>query len=86
MRAVGRMALTNYLMQSVLCTLFFNGYGLGMYGRMGLAEALPVMAVICLLELAWSPLWLRCFRMGPVEWLWRTLAGRRRQAVGLAPA
>ncbi len=86
LRAVGRMALTNYLMQSVLCTLFFNGYGLGMYGRLGLAEALPVMAGVWLLELAWSPLWLRCFRMGPVEWLWRSLAGRRRQAIGLAPA
>jgi uncharacterized protein len=77
LRAVGRMALTNYLMQSVLCTLFFNGYGLGMYGRLGLAGAVPVMAGVWLLELTWSPLWLRYFRMGPVEWLWRTLSGRR---------
>jgi uncharacterized protein len=86
LRAVGRMALTNYLMQSLLCTLVFYGYGLGLYGRIGLAQTLPLLLGIWVLEMIWSPLWLRYFSLGPVEWLWRTLAGRRRQAVGLAAA
>jgi uncharacterized protein len=77
LRAVGRMALTNYLMQSLLCGLVFYGYGLGLYGHTGLAAAVPVMLGIWVLELVWSPLWLRFFSAGPVEWLWRTLAGRR---------
>jgi uncharacterized protein len=77
LRAVGRMALTNYLMQSVLCTLVFYGYGLGLYGRIGLTETLPVLLGIWLLQLLLSPLWLRFFSVGPVEWLWRKLAGRR---------
>jgi uncharacterized protein len=77
LRAVGRMALTNYLMQTVICTTIFNGYGLGLYGHTGLAAAVPVMLGIWVLELVWSPLWLRFFSAGPVEWLWRTLAGRR---------
>jgi uncharacterized membrane protein YeiB len=77
LRAVGRMALTNYLMQSIICTTIFYGYGLGLYGQTGLAGAVPVMVGIWVLELLWSPLWLRYFSAGPVEWLWRKLAGRR---------
>jgi uncharacterized protein len=76
-RALGRMALTNYLLQSVLCVLVFYNFGLGLYGRTGVTGALVVMLAIWVLELTWSPLWLRYFRMGPVEWAWRTLAGAR---------
>jgi uncharacterized protein len=79
LRAVGRLALTNYLMQSVLCGFLFYGYGLGLIGRVSRVEALGVVLAIWLLQLLLSPLWLRFFRMGPVEWLWRSLAeGRAR--------
>ena len=71
--AVGRMALTNYLLQSVAFVLLFFGYGLGLYGKVGafggLMLALPVFAV----EVVASQWWLRRFRFGPAEWLWRSL-------------
>ncbi len=76
-RAVGRMALTNYLLQSVLCGLVFYGYGLGLFGRVGRAEALLVVAAVWVFEMVLSSVWLRFFTMGPVEWLWRGLASRR---------
>jgi uncharacterized protein len=73
-RAVGRMALTNYLMQSVLCVFFYNNIGLNFYGTTGLLGGLPLVAAIWTLELLWSPLWLSVFQLGPIEWLWRSLA------------
>jgi len=76
-KAVGRMALTNYLMQTVLCTTIFYAYGLGWFGKLGHAAGLGVVAFVWLLELAWSPLWLTYFEMGPVEWLWRSVADGR---------
>src|SRR5262249_36504148 len=77
LRAVGRMALTNYLMQSVLCGFVFYGYGLGLFGQMGAAAGLLVVFGVWLLGLAWSPIWLKCFQLGPVEWAWRSLADLR---------
>ncbi|WP_144932010.1 DUF418 domain-containing protein [Paenibacillus sp. 32O-W] len=68
---VGRMAFTNYILQSVLCTLIFYHYGLGLYGQAGpLAGSLLAIAVF-LLQMVLSALWLRKFRMGPLEWVWR---------------
>ncbi len=71
--ATGRMALTNYLSQSLLCTLMFNGYGLGLYGKLGLSVTLPVVLGIYALQALFSHFWLRHFRFGPAEWLWRSL-------------
>jgi uncharacterized protein len=76
--SVGQMALTNYLLQTVLCTSFFYGYGLGWFAYLERAELLAVVAAVWALELTWSPLWLRCFQFGPVEWLWRWLSYCRR--------
>jgi uncharacterized protein len=76
---VGRMALTNYLLQSVLCTFVFDGYGLGQFGRLDRAQLLYVVAAVWLIELSLSPLWLRYFRFGPVEWAWRSLTYWQRQ-------
>jgi uncharacterized protein len=90
--AVGRMALTNYLLQTVLCTTFFYGYGLGFFDRLGRAELLLVVAGVWALELVWSPLWLAFFQFGPAEFVWRWLTYvrrpplLRRSGVGLAPA
>jgi uncharacterized protein len=75
--ATGQMALTNYLMQSVICTLVFNV--LKLHGSMQRYQVYFVVAAIWLLELAWSPLWLRRFRFGPAEWCWRSLTYWRRQ-------
>lgn len=71
--SVGRMALTNYLMQSLLCTTFFNGYGFGFYGAFDRVQLYGFVAGVWALQLWYSPLWLRRFRFGPVEWLWRSL-------------
>jgi uncharacterized protein len=71
--AVGRMALTNYLMHSLICALIFTGMGLGTLGEWQRYELYGVVVGIWLLQLWLSPLWLARFRFGPVEWLWRTL-------------
>jgi uncharacterized protein len=76
--AVGRMALTNYLAQSILCALIFYGFGLGLYGRVTGYQLYGVVFAIWALELAWSGWWLRRYRIGPFEWVWRSLTYRRR--------
>lgn len=68
---VGRMALTNYLTQTLICVFLFYGYGLGLYGSLSRAELLPVVGLIWTLQILWSKWWLTRFRSGPVEWLWR---------------
>jgi len=77
--AVGQMALTNYLMQSVLCTCFFYGHGLGMFGKLERFELLYVLLVVWLIQLIASPLWLKYFRYGPAEWAWRGVTYMRWQ-------
>jgi uncharacterized protein len=76
LRAVGQLALTNYLLQSLICVVLFHSYGFRLFG-LPLTAALLVAGGIALCQLMASPLWLRLFRMGPVEWLWRSLADRR---------
>ena len=70
---VGRMALSNYVGQSVICTLIFYGTGLGLGGRIGPTLYLPVGIAIYLLQIAISRWWLERFQFGPLEWLWRVL-------------
>jgi uncharacterized protein len=77
--AVGQMALTNYLAQSVICMLLFTGAGLALYGHLERHELYYVVAAIWIVQLIWSPLWLRRFRFGPAEWLWRSLTYWQRQ-------
>lgn len=67
------MALTNYLMQTILCTTLFYGYGLGLFGQLDRASLAVVVVAIWALQLWCSPIWLQHFRFGPVEWLWRSL-------------
>lgn len=69
----GRMALTNYLGQSLICTLIFYGYGLGYFERLPRAWQVPFALALFALQVLWSRWWLRHFRFGPAEWLWRTL-------------
>jgi uncharacterized protein len=84
--AVGRMALTNYLMQSLLCTTLFYGYGLNLFGRLDYAWQLVVVMAVWALQLVLSPWWLRRFRFGPMEWLWRWLTYGERPAMTRATA
>jgi uncharacterized protein len=79
--AVGRMALTNYLMQSVIATTIFYGHGLGLFGRVDRAGQLALVVAIWAFELVASQLWLRYFAVGPVEWLTRWLVFRRRPSL-----
>lgn len=71
--AVGRMALTNYLMHSLICAILFTGLGFGLVGQFTRAELYGIVIAIWLLQLGFSPLWLRHYRFGPVEWVWRAL-------------
>jgi uncharacterized protein len=75
--AVGRMALSNYLLQTLICTTLFEGWGLGWFGRLDRFQLLGVVLSVWVLQLVVSPLWLRYFRFGPMEWLWRSLTYRR---------
>ena len=67
----GRMALTNYLLQSLVGTLLFYGYGLGLWGDVSRAGQTLVVVVVFALQVVASRWWLDRFRFGPVEWLWR---------------
>ena len=71
--AVGRMALTNYLLQSLICALIFTGAGFAMVGELERFELYPMVIAIWIFQLWISPLWLRYYRFGPAEWLWRAL-------------
>lgn len=78
--SAGRMALTNYLAQSIVCGLIFYGFGLGLYGRVAGYQLYAVVLVVWGLQLAWSSWWLNRFRIGPFEWLWRSVTYNRAQA------
>ena len=77
--AVGRMALSNYLLQSLICTMIFYSYGLARFGRVGPSVGLLLTIAIFLVQIPLSVWWLRRFRFGPIEWLWRSLTYWQRQ-------
>ena len=76
---LGRSALSNYLLQSVICSLIFYGYGLGLYGEVSPAWGLVLTLVIYYAQVQLSEWWLDRYQFGPMEWLWRTLTYGRRQ-------
>ena len=84
--AVGQTALTNYLLQTVLCTTIFYGHGFGLYGSVDRLGQLGVVVAVWAVQLIVSPLWLRRFRFGPAEWAWRSLTYGARQPLRRAPA
>ena len=81
--AVGRTALSNYLFQSIICTTIFYSYGLHLFGRVGPAAGLALAIAIYLIQVRLSVLWLRHFRFGPMEWIWRSLTYGRPQPTRL---
>jgi len=76
---VGQLAFTNYLMQSIICTLFFYGYGLSYYNKLSLHQLYYVVISVWVFQIIFSAIWLRYFRFGPFEWLWRSLTYWKRQ-------
>ena len=77
--AVGQMAFSNYLFQSIITSILFLGWGFGLAGRFDYAEQLLVVAAIWAFQLVISPVWLARYRFGPAEWLWRSLTYWKRQ-------
>jgi len=73
LRPVGQMAFTNYLTQSLFMGLFFYGIGLGMFGKLQRYELYYVVAVVWVVQIIWSHVWLTFFQFGPLEWTWRSL-------------
>jgi uncharacterized protein len=70
---VGRMALTNYLTQSMICTFIFYGYGLGWFGKVGATYGILIALGLFSIQLYWSRWWLARYNWGPAEWFWRKL-------------
>jgi uncharacterized protein len=76
--AVGRMAFTNYLTQSlIMTTIFWGGRGFGLFGQVDRTTLMYIVPAVWALQLVWSPLWLSNFTMGPFEWVWRRLSYAR---------
>jgi len=77
--SVGRMALTNYIMHSVICAFVFYGIGFSLFGQLERYELYYVVFSIWLFQMIASPLWLKYYRFGPLEWLWRSLTYNKKQ-------
>jgi uncharacterized protein len=83
---LGKMALTNYLLQTVLSLLLFNGFGLGLAGRVGPFVGVGLIGLVLAFEWTFSRWWLSRFQFGPAEWLWRSLTYGKLQRLRLATA
>ena len=81
--AVGRMALSNYLTHSIVCTILFYGYGFGLFGQINRSGLAAIVLTIWVIQLWISPIWLKHLRFGPAEWLWRSLTYWRIQPMKL---
>jgi uncharacterized protein len=77
--AVGRMALSNYLTHSIVCTTLFYGYGFALFGRLDRIWLVAIVLTIWVFQLLISPIWLSHYRFGPAEWVWRSLTYWRLQ-------
>ena len=77
--AVGRLALSNYLLQTVVSTGLMYWWGLGWFGEVSRPQLIGLVLAIYAAQVMVSTLWLRVFRIGPAEWLWRSLTYRKPQ-------
>jgi len=86
--AVGRMAFTNYIMQSlIMTTIFWGGMrGFGFWGEVDRLTLWAIVLAVWALQLIWSPLWLSRFQMGPLEWIWRRLSYAKPVSIGKVAA
>lgn len=81
--AVGQLALTNYLAQSIICNFVFMGFGLGLFGELQRYQVYLVVLAVWIVQIIFSLLWLRFYRFGPAEWLWRSLTYKQSQPLRL---
>jgi uncharacterized protein len=79
--SVGKMAFTNYLVQTIICGFIFLGIGFGLFGKLQRYELYFIVFGIWIIQLIYSPLWLKYFRYGPIEWLWRSLTYSKIQPI-----
>ena len=77
--ATGRMAFTNYILQSLICVLLFYGTGFGLFGRVERIYQALIVVAVWIIIIIFSKLWLSYYRFGPLEWLWRSLVYWKRQ-------
>lgn len=77
--AVGKLALSNYLMHSIVTSIIFYGDGFSLYGRLQRYELYYIVAALWIFQLIASPIWLRYYQYGPAEWIWRSLTYQKRQ-------
>lgn len=77
--AVGQLALSNYLSQSIICNFVFLGFGFGLAGELARHQIYYVVFAVWIFQLLFSVLWLKRYRFGPAEWLWRSLTYKSRQ-------
>lgn len=77
LKYMGKMALTNYLLQTVIWTLVFTGYGLGYYGKVPYRAFIPLAVIFFMLQALFSRYWLSRWNMGPMEALWRRLTYKK---------
>ncbi|MCA0986487.1 DUF418 domain-containing protein [Guptibacillus algicola] len=78
---VGKLALSNYLFQSLVSTLIFYNYGLGFYGEVGVSTGILLLLIIFFIQIVLSKVWLKSFAYGPLEWVWRLVTYQRRFAI-----
>ncbi|MBN8471860.1 DUF418 domain-containing protein [Corallococcus exiguus] len=81
---VGRMALTHYLMQTLVSLWLYDGWGLGLIGKLPPSHCVALTLLVFALQIPLSHAWLSRFRFGPAEWLWRSLTYGQRQPMRLA--
>jgi len=77
--SVGKMAFTNYILMSIICTFIFYGHGLGLFGQVERTWQVLIVITVWIVILIISPLWLKKYQYGPLEWLWRVLTYWRLQ-------
>jgi uncharacterized protein len=75
----GKMAFSNYILETVLCTFIFYGHGLGLFARVSRLQEILVVLAVWIVVLVFSRLWMRRFYFGPLEWLWRSLTYGERE-------
>ena len=78
------MPLTNYLLQSLVATTIFYGYGMGLAGRLGRIETIGLAVLIFAAQLGFSYFWMKRFRFGPMEWIWRSATYGKLQPMRLS--
>jgi len=76
--SAGKMALTNYLSQTLICVVIFYGFGFGLFGQLAVYHGIMLTVAIFLLQVFWSTMWMKRFRFGPMEWIWRNITYKKR--------